>query len=312
MLGDDEPLRHALRARRPHVVLGEGREHRGARVAHEDGGDAGAEHEGRQDRGGDALPKILPQRHVARGRQPAEGDGEEQYQHDPEPEIRRGDAEQRDAVDRPIRRAVAPHGREHAAGHADNHADGEAHHGELRGHRQLLEDEVGDRHLDAPGEAEIAVQQPPQPVAVLLPQRPVEQQLAADLGQHARVAALLAREDEGRVAGHELLQAEHQQRDDEERGDDLAEAAKKKGRHGARAAAASSASPRRARRIAGRATIRPTNSSNSGSFGTIPKAIVHSSAVAQRMPAAEKRPPGTNGPGASMPRTTASVASWVP
>ena len=57
------------------VVLVEHRDHGAAGVAHEDGGDGVAEDESGHDGGGERLPGVLGEGHVAGGRQPAEIDG---------------------------------------------------------------------------------------------------------------------------------------------------------------------------------------------------------------------------------------------
>ncbi len=64
-----------------------------------------------------------------------------------------------------------------------------------------------------------------QPVHVLHRQWAVEPQFGADLGEHRRVRALLARQHERRVAGHQLLQAEHQHADQQQGRDELQQAA---------------------------------------------------------------------------------------
>ena len=94
----------------------------------------------------------------------------------------------------------------------------------MQRHRQLLEDQLRHRLADAPGEAEVALQHIADPVQVLHRQRPIEPQLGADLRQHLRIAALLAGHHQRRIARHELLQAEHQDADQDQRRDDLRDA----------------------------------------------------------------------------------------
>ena len=65
-------------------------------MAHDHAGDAGAEHEGGKDRRGEGALEIDEGAGVAARRQPAEIHGEQQDQHDAEPEIRRRDAREAD------------------------------------------------------------------------------------------------------------------------------------------------------------------------------------------------------------------------
>ena len=108
--------------------------------------------------------------------------------------------------------------------HADQHRNDERHDAKLQRHRQLLRDQLRHRLADAPGIPEIALQHVAHPVQVLHRQRPIEPQLGADLRQHLRIAALLAGQHQRRIARHELLQAEHQHADQQQRRNDLRDA----------------------------------------------------------------------------------------
>jgi hypothetical protein len=50
---------------------------------------------------------------------------------------------------------------------------------------------------------------------------PIQPQLGTDLRQHLRIAALLPGQHHRRIAGHKLLQAEHQHADQQQRRNDL-------------------------------------------------------------------------------------------
>ncbi len=108
VLEHHQPLGHALGPRRAHVVGAEDLQHGAARVAHHHARHAGAEHEGGHEERGQVAAEILPRRHVARGRQPAQAHREEQDQHDAEPEVRHREPGQRDRVGRHVHRGAAP------------------------------------------------------------------------------------------------------------------------------------------------------------------------------------------------------------
>ena len=62
-----------------------------------------------------------------------------------------------------------------------------------------------------------------EPMRVLDRNRPIEHEFGADLRDHLWVL-FLASDDAGRIARHELLQAEHHHADQQQRGNDLSEA----------------------------------------------------------------------------------------
>ena len=74
------------------------------------------------------------------------------------------------------------------------------------------------------GKAEVPLQHIADPVEILHRQRPIEPQLGADLRQHLWVTTLLAGHHQRGIARHELLQAEHQDADQQQRRDDLRDA----------------------------------------------------------------------------------------
>ncbi len=65
------------------------------------------------------------------------------------------------------------------------------------------------------------MQQVADPVQVLFGDRAVQQHLGADLRHHLGIAGLLARHHQRRIARHQLLQAEHQDTDQDQRRNDL-------------------------------------------------------------------------------------------
>ena len=174
--------------------------------------------------------QFSDERHIARGRQPAEFDREQEDQHDAEPEIRRRDAPQREQVG-----AIVPGGalldrRDDAGGDADQEGDHDRHRGELHRHRQLLRDQVEHRHLDAERLAEVARQHALDPVDILHRDRLIEPVLLADLRDHVGIA-LLARHDQRRIAGQQMLQRKDQHRHEEQCRDQLQQALAEKVQH---------------------------------------------------------------------------------
>ena len=164
--------------------------------------------------------QFSDERHVARGRQPAELDREQEDQHDPEPEIRRRDAPQREQVGAIVPGRVLLHRRDDAGGNADQERDHDRHRGELHRHRQLLRDQLAHRHLDAQRLAEIAGQHALDPVDILNRDRLIELVLLADLRDHGGIA-LLAGHHQRRIARQQLLQREDQDRHEEQCRDQL-------------------------------------------------------------------------------------------
>ena len=159
-------------------------------MAHQDRGDRVAEHEGRHDRGGEALRASPRQRHIARGRQPAELHREQEDQHDAEPEIRRRDAPQREDVGGVVPGGVLLHRRDDAGGDADQQRDHDRHRGELQRHRQLLQRSRSSTgtlmRIDSPRSPD---EHALDPVDVLHRDRLIEAVLLADLRDHVGIAS---------------------------------------------------------------------------------------------------------------------------
>ena len=108
--------------------------------------------------------------------------------------------------------------------------DRHRHDGELERHRKLLQDQLHHRLFQPHRLAEVAGEHALDPVQVLDRDRLIEAVLAPDLLDHRRVA-LLARHDQRRIAGQELLQREDDHRHEEQRRQKLHEPAADEGEH---------------------------------------------------------------------------------
>ncbi len=170
-------------------------------------------------------------RHIARRRQPAEFDREQEDQHDAEPEIRRRDTPQREQIGAVVPGRALLHRRDDAGGDADQERDHDRHRGELDRHRQLLRDQFAHRHLVAQRLAEVARQHALDPVDVLDRHRLIEPVLLADLFDHFGIA-LLARHHQRRIAGQQLLQREDQHRHEEQCRHELDKSPREEVQHG--------------------------------------------------------------------------------
>ena len=221
----DAALRQALRARGAHVVGRQHLQHRAPRVAHQHGGDRVAEHERRHDRARRDWPPVLERAHEARRRQPAERDREQQDQHDAEPEVRRRQAPQRDDVRaRSPTRCCACTAETMPAGMPIASAMRIAKHASssVTGSFSRMSSSTGFcMRSDSPRSP---CSTPVDPVQVAHRQRLVEVQLLAQVRDDGRVAVLAGQHDRG-IARQQLLQAEDQHRDEDERRDDRRDAA---------------------------------------------------------------------------------------
>ena len=171
--------------------------------------------------------QFSDERHIARGRQPAELDREQEDQHDAEPEIRRRDAPQREQIGAIVPGRALLHRGDDAGGNADQERDHDRHRAELERHRQLLRDQLAHRHLDAQRLAEVARQHALDPVDVLHGDRLIEPVLLADLLDHGGIA-LLAGHHQRRIARQQMLQREDQHRHEEQCRDELRDALARK------------------------------------------------------------------------------------
>ena len=112
-------------------------EHARARETRHQRGGKGREGDAGQDEGG-------PSRE-ARGGQPAQGDPEEQDQHDAEPEIGQGLAEHGQDGARDVVARASAHRGDDADGHAEDHGEKHGHEGELHGGGEALQDHLQGR-----------------------------------------------------------------------------------------------------------------------------------------------------------------------
>ena len=127
VLENDRAFGKALGAGGADVVAFQHLQHGAAGMPHQDRGDRIAQHEGGHDGGGEAGAPVLGQRHIARRRQPAEFDREQEDQHDAEPEVRRRDAPQREQIGAVVPRRALLHRRDDACGNADQEGDHDRH-----------------------------------------------------------------------------------------------------------------------------------------------------------------------------------------
>ena len=199
-------------------------------MAHHDGGDAGAEHQRRHQHANQIAPQTFERRNEAAGRQPAEIHRKQQDQHDAEPEMRNrqpGKSEHAGAV---VERRAAPQRCEDADRQPDKQRDEHRQRRKLDGHRQFFGQHGADRQPGAHRGAEVTLRQGFQPDGVLHRHRIVEAiflpQIFDDLG-----VALLAGQRHRRIAGQQLLQAEHHHRHQQQCRQRDAEPAQKQGHH---------------------------------------------------------------------------------
>ena len=161
---------------------------------------------------------------VPAGRKPVEIDGEPDDHQQPEPEMRHGQADERDGRRRVVARLAAPDRGDHPRRDPDQDRHEHAEQRELEADRDARDDRVRDRQLSLVA-AEVAVQREPDPVAVLHGQRPVEEVLVAHGREHGGVA-ILGTERDRRITGNraDAQEDEHaRQHEDDEGGSRLSE-----------------------------------------------------------------------------------------
>jgi hypothetical protein len=161
---------------------------------------------------------------VADRRQPAERQREDHDEHDPGPEARDRHAEQRPHHGQEIDDRVALHGGDDTGREGDEQRDHGRARGEQQRGRELLDDEVAHGLLGAERAAEVAVRHSPEPAHVLVPERLVEAELAAERFA-CRAFGVLTEHGVDRVAGNEVDDREDDQRHEEEHRDGAEKAA---------------------------------------------------------------------------------------
>ncbi len=179
MLQDDRVLRQSLGARGAHVVRAERRQHRRAHLAHQDRGEAGAEHDRRHHHVPQVLDRILGERHVAARRKPVQVDREEADHHQAEPEVRHAQAHERRRRRNVVRRLALPDRGDDAGRDPDHDPDEDRQKRELDRRRQPVDDRLRHRQL-ALVASEVSLQREPEPLDVLDGQRLVEAVVVAD------------------------------------------------------------------------------------------------------------------------------------
>ena len=213
---DDGLLGQALGAGGAHVVGAQHLDHRVARLAHEHRGQPGAEHERRHEHALEIADGILGERHEAGGGQPAEAHGDEQDQHDPEPEVGDRHAAQRHPAGQHVPGGVAADGRHDPGRNGDGQRDQQRQQRQLDRDRQLGGDHPRHRRAGADRLAEVAGRGQAEPAQVLHRQRSVESVLLADLLDPGGVG-VGAGQHPGRIAGDHPHAGEDDQADEEQR-----------------------------------------------------------------------------------------------
>ena len=215
MLENDDPLVETLGASGAHVIRVENLQHSASCVTHEDRGDGIAEHERWHDHRREVCLQVLERTDVAGRREPAQRHREKQDEHDPEPEVRRRQPPEREYVRGVVPEGVLEYCGNDAGGEPNRERDDNRQQRELERDRQFFEDEIEHRLLDAHRFAQIALEHAAGPVQVADRKRIVQMQLLVQVRDDARIP-VFARENDRRVSGQQLLQAENQDRDEEQ------------------------------------------------------------------------------------------------
>ena len=153
---------------------------------------------------------------VAERRQPAERHGEDEDEHQPEPEHRRGVKQQREHREERVDDASGRQARERSERRADQECEAERREREQQRRRQSLEDEVEDRPALAIGIAEVQREHAPEMGGELHQIRLVEPVFLAQIVEDLGIGpARLPRHDHGRIARrgadqHEVEGCDHQ------------------------------------------------------------------------------------------------------
>src|SRR5450755_26279 len=230
VLEDDHPLVEALGARGADVIGIKNLQHGAARVAHQNRCDGVSKHEGRHDHRREIRLEVLERTDIAGSRKPAQRHRKKQDEHDAEPEVRRRKPPQCEHVRGVIKERVLVDRRYDAGGNPDDQRDDDGEQRELERDGQLFKDELEHGFLDAHRFAEVSLEHAAGPVQIADGQRIIEVQLLVQMRDHARVP-VLAREDDRRITGKQLLQAEDQDRNEEQRRNDGGETLNEVGAH---------------------------------------------------------------------------------
>ena len=209
---DDRALGQALGARGSHVVLSQHVEHAGPREPDDEADQERAERDGRQH-------QVL-RRPPARHGQPAEIDGEDDDQHEPQPEHGHRLAQERERH-RPVIPEREPlDGGDDADRHPDEEREDERAGGEQERRGQPLQDHLERGPLGADRSAEVPGDRVPEKARVLHDEGLVEAerrtQVADLLGR-----GLFAEHHRRRIPGREMEQREHHDGDEPQERDRL-------------------------------------------------------------------------------------------
>ena len=217
----DEMLRQAAKPLQADKVALQHFDHGRPRQARDRGGGEPAQ----RDRGQD---EVGP-RTIARCWRPAQGDGEEQHQHQGEPEKRGGLTDGSGGADDRVEPAVATDGRHYAHGQADQRREDHRRDGKIDGGRKTIEDQRERRLIIAERIAEIATQHVAHEADELFVDRPVEAQLIAEEVQ-VGLRRLSRHEQRHRIAG-QTGQSESDDGNDDQGSQHLGETPDYKFRH---------------------------------------------------------------------------------
>ena len=209
----DDALGQSLGARGADVVLGEHLDDAGAGHAGDQRDIDHGERQARQHEVDGPIGDIFADAPVALHRQPIELDRENVDQQIADDEHRDREAEHGKTHQAAVEQAAGALGGEHAERHRDQHREHDGDDGKRERRLDALGDQLGYRLLEEEALAEIALQAAPGPDEELLENRPVEPELAADLGDLLGGGGIPG-DDGGRIAGGE---AEHQEHDDRDR-----------------------------------------------------------------------------------------------
>ena len=195
MTQDGAGARHASRARREHVQLTQFFED--ARACHP------RQHRSERRAERDRRQHQMRQRPAARYRQPPERDGKDDREQRPEPEIRHGNAGERQRGRRDVDDAPRRHRGNDAQG--DRHDDGKTHRRDrqLDGRGHAVGDRLRDGRVGPERHAEISLANALEERPVLDVQRAIEAELRADPGNFLRRCAL-AEHRLDRIPRHEM------------------------------------------------------------------------------------------------------------
>ena len=180
------PPRQSLGARGADVVLPQHLQHGGARDARQQSRQQQRQRNRRHGGRGEPAQRIIGERDIAAGRQPAQVDREEDDHQQAEIEIRQRNADHGEQHRHLIHPGVLPQRRDDAADQSDQQRDHQRIGRQRQRHRQAQHRGVHHRLAQQQRTAEIAVQQARVPAPELRQQRLIEAEIMADVGDLLR------------------------------------------------------------------------------------------------------------------------------